>query len=318
MVEVRVGRGIETVTTRQIYISESPIGDSVRRNFIDHGKYINSIQGIVTKEAVPVALNTAPFVAGSLPEGKKLYVNAVFASQTQPGILFWVNTQGGAVITPTKEVRFAINLNPLVVKDDKISLSGVIDRSIHWDYDKFKLTYYLTDAGDIGNPITTLHTQAVPIAPNGSFQVPDFGIATLDSKDSIISIIEKPKNGAGNLAITGLYHFPASIHEEIEDLSVSKRGEFEITEVLNKYLNAGNIIHEKLSRGVYWLDAGTTENLLNASQFVHSVQSRQGYLIGSPDEAAWRMKRINESEFKSLVTGMPDSSYKESLQKLFL
>ena len=200
MVEVRVSRGLEAVTTRQIYISESPLGDSVRRNFIDHGKYINSIQGIVTKEAVPVALNTAPFVAGSLPEGKKLYVNAVLASQTQPGILFWVNTQGGAVITPTKEVRFAINLNPLVVKDDKISLSGVIDTKIHWDYkdDKFKLTYYLTDAGDIRNPITTLHTQAVPIAPNGSFQVSNFGIATLDSS-KIYTVVLKVTSPSGNV-----------------------------------------------------------------------------------------------------------------------
>jgi glucose-1-phosphate thymidylyltransferase len=145
----------------------------------------------------------------------------------------------------------------------------------------------------------------------------NFGIATLDSKGKIISIIEKPKNRAGNLAITGLYHFPATIHEEIEGLTVSQRGEFEITEVLNRYLDAGNIIHERLSRGVYWLDAGNTENLLSASQFVHSVQSRQGYLIGSPDEAAWRMNRINDSEFKSLVTGMPDSNYKESLQNLF-
>lgn len=146
----------------------------------------------------------------------------------------------------------------------------------------------------------------------------NFGIATLDSKGSIISIVEKPKNGAGNLAITGLYHFPASIHQEIMGLSVSNRGEFEITEILNRYLNAGDIIHEKLSRGVYWLDAGTTENLLNASQFVHSVQSRQGYLIGSPEEAAWRMKRINKFEFMSIVTEMPDSGYKESLQKLLL
>lgn len=145
----------------------------------------------------------------------------------------------------------------------------------------------------------------------------NFGIATLDSKGNIISIIEKPRNGAGNLAITGLYHFPVTIHEVIEGLSVSQRGEFEITEVLNRYLNAGNIINEKLSRGVYWLDAGTTENLLSASQFVHSVQSRQGYLIGSPDEAAWRLQRINDSEFKSLVTAMPDSSYKKSLQNLF-
>lgn len=146
----------------------------------------------------------------------------------------------------------------------------------------------------------------------------NFGIATLDAKGKIISIIEKPKNGAGNLAITGLYYFPATIHEEISGLTISTRGEFEITEILTRYLEAGSIIHEKLSRGVYWLDAGTIESLLNASQFVHSVQSRQGYLIGSPDEAAWRMKRINENEFRALVNALSESSYKESLASLLL
>ena len=143
-----------------------------------------------------------------------------------------------------------------------------------------------------------------------------FGIATLTETGEIESIIEKPKHGAGNLAITGLYRFPASIQEEIRELTLSSRGEFEITEILNRYLMLGNISHEKLSRGVYWLDAGTIESLLDASQFVHSVQSRQGHLIGSPDEAAWRMKRIKENEFKTLVDAMPESSYKNSLSNL--
>ena len=80
----------------------------------------------------------------------------------------------------------------------------------------------------------------------------------------------------------------------------------------------GNLIHEKLSRGVYWLDAGTIENLLDASQFVHSVQSRQGYLIGSPDEAAWRMNRISKDDFKALVSSMPESSYRNSLDNLLV
>ena len=143
-----------------------------------------------------------------------------------------------------------------------------------------------------------------------------FGIATLDTSGQIESIVEKPENGAGNLAITGLYRFPASIHDFVVGLTISSRGEFEITEILNRYLETNNLIHEKLSRGVYWLDAGTIENLLDASQFVHSVQSRQGYLIGSPDEAAWRMNRITEEEFRNLIHRMPNSTYRDSLVKL--
>jgi glucose-1-phosphate thymidylyltransferase len=145
-----------------------------------------------------------------------------------------------------------------------------------------------------------------------------FGIATLSANGKIESIIEKPKHGNGNLAITGLYHFPSSIHKEINGLTISNRGEFEITEILNRYLVADQIIHEKLSRGVYWLDAGTTDNLLDASQYVHSVQSRQGYLIGSPDEAAWRMNRINKNHFEELVSAMPESSYRDSLSNLLI
>ena len=145
-----------------------------------------------------------------------------------------------------------------------------------------------------------------------------FGIATLSANGKIESIVEKPKNGNGNLAITGLYHFPPSIHKVIKGLTVSNRGEFEITEILNRYLATNQIIHEKLSRGIYWLDAGTIDNLLNASQYVHSVQSRQGYLIGSPDEAAWRMNRIDKNHFEELVSDMPESSYRNSLSNLLV
>lgn len=145
-----------------------------------------------------------------------------------------------------------------------------------------------------------------------------FGIATLASNGEIELITEKPKFGAGNLAITGLYYFPATIHAEIGGLTISNRGEFEITEILNRYLKLGKLRHENLSRGVYWSDAGTIESLLEASQYVHSVQTRQGYLIGSPDEAAWRMGRIKEHDFNELVTSMPESSYKNSLHKLLV
>ena len=145
-----------------------------------------------------------------------------------------------------------------------------------------------------------------------------FGIATLDAEGKIFSIIEKPKDEVGNLAITGLYYFPDSVYEIVQDLRISNRGEFEITEILNRYLNFGKLTHEKLSRGVYWLDAGTIENLFDASQFVNTVQSRQGNLIGSPEEAALRMNFINENQFKALIDLMPNSTYKESLSRIKL
>jgi len=145
----------------------------------------------------------------------------------------------------------------------------------------------------------------------------NFGIASLNTVGGIDSIVEKPKEARGNLAITGLYYFPANISTIAMSTVKSSRGEHEITEILNSYLELKKIKHQKLSRGVYWIDSGTIENLLEASQFVRVVQTRQGQLIGAPDEAAWRMNLISELDFKVLLNGMPDSTYREQLLKNF-
>jgi glucose-1-phosphate thymidylyltransferase len=144
----------------------------------------------------------------------------------------------------------------------------------------------------------------------------DFGIASLDDEGDIISIEEKPQSSKSNLAITGLYHFPYDVVDLITTTRKSARGEFEVTDLLNLYLDQSRLQLEKYSRGIYWLDAGTFENLNEASQFVRSVQVRQGMLIGSPEEVAWRMGFISSSELVRIVSGLPNSDYKQHLTKI--
>lgn len=143
-----------------------------------------------------------------------------------------------------------------------------------------------------------------------------FGILKLSSDGGIQAIAEKPIEAFGNLAITGLYYFPADLSNLVGSVQKSARGEYEITEILNSYLALNRIVNQQLSRGVYWIDAGTVENLLEVGQFVRAVQTRQGHLIGSPDEAAWRMRNITIEDLASLVSKMNDSEYKAQLTKL--
>ena len=144
----------------------------------------------------------------------------------------------------------------------------------------------------------------------------EFGIASLDDVGKIISIEEKPQNSKSNLAITGLYHFPYDVVDLITSTRKSSRGEFEVTDLLNLYLDKSRLQLEKYSRGIYWLDAGTFENLNEASQFVRSVQVRQGMLIGSPEEVAWRMGFISSLELVRIVSDLPNSDYKQHLTKI--
>jgi glucose-1-phosphate thymidylyltransferase len=143
-----------------------------------------------------------------------------------------------------------------------------------------------------------------------------FGVLKINQNNEIEAIVEKPIGKFSDLAITGLYYFPNDLKEIVAKGKKSLRGEYEITEILNFYMDKKRIANERLSRGVYWIDAGTADNLLEVGQFVKSVQTRQGQLIGSPDEASWRMGNIHHSQFSLLVSNMKDSEYKSQLAKL--
>jgi glucose-1-phosphate thymidylyltransferase len=157
---------------------------------------------------------------------------------------------------------------------------------------------------------TTIWTQGVS-------NPEEFGIIAIDSQGQVTSIQEKPIDSESNLAITGLYYLSDDLPELIKNIAPSARGEIEITSLLEKFHYKNDLNVKLLGRGIYWTDAGTVENLSNASQFIKLVQTRQGNLIGSPHEAAYQTGLISKAKLISIIEGMPVSDYKNSLEAYF-
>jgi len=142
-----------------------------------------------------------------------------------------------------------------------------------------------------------------------------FGVAWIDSNGEVEDIAEKPKNPTSNLAITGLYYLPGDAVDIADSLVPSSRGELEITDLLQAYRKRGELHSWSLPRGTMWLDTGTIESLMDASNFVRSFQALSGQLIGSPHEVAWRNHWIQDGQLEALAAGF-QSNYGESLRKL--
>jgi len=134
-----------------------------------------------------------------------------------------------------------------------------------------------------------------------------------DREDNIIEIIEKPEVFVSNWAIPGLYYFDGTAAERSKNIAPSKRGELEITDLLEDYMNSNELTAHKVSRGNAWFDLGTPENLLTGSEFVHLVQSRQGLLVGSPEEAAFQKGLLTARAFTSRCSEFSMSSYEISV-----
>ena len=142
-----------------------------------------------------------------------------------------------------------------------------------------------------------------------------YGIVELSTSGNVLSLEEKPTKPKSSLASTGLYFFDNKVAEFAKQLEPSKRGELEMTDLLRLYMNINELSAEVLERGVVWLDTGTIESLSSASEFVRVVQERQGIKISSPEEVAWRLGFISDTELKEIAFEA-DSSYHTYLRSL--
>ena len=136
-----------------------------------------------------------------------------------------------------------------------------------------------------------------------------YGVVTFDAKGKAVKIEEKPKNPESNYAVVGLYFYDSNASKIAKSIKPSPRGELEITDVNRMYLEAGKLSVELLGRGTAWLDTGTHESLLQASNFIQVVESRQGLKIACPEEVAWRMGYISDSELEELAKPLLKSGY---------
>ena len=143
-----------------------------------------------------------------------------------------------------------------------------------------------------------------------------YGVLSVDNSGNPISISEKPNKPQTNLAVTGLYYYDEKVVDFAKSLTPSKRGELEITSINQLYLDSGLLEVEILGRGFAWLDTGTHESLLEANQFVASLQERQGFKISCPEEIAWRMGLIDSKGLEDLARKIGKTNYGEYLLKL--
>jgi glucose-1-phosphate thymidylyltransferase len=128
--------------------------------------------------------------------------------------------------------------------------------------------------------------------------------------------VEKPQNPRSRYAVTGLSFYDNQVVDIAAGLNPSSRGELEITDLNRIYLKRGKLKAEVLGRGIAWLDAGTQEDLLQASKFIQTIQDRQGLMIACPEEIAFRMGYIRSDELRNLVLEMNHNPYSEYLSEL--
>lgn len=143
-----------------------------------------------------------------------------------------------------------------------------------------------------------------------------YGVIGFDEENQPKNIVEKPKSFLSHYAVIGLYFYDNDVVQIAKQLKPSPRGELEITDINLHYLDNKQLCVEKLGRGTAWLDTGTHKSLLDAANFIYVLEQRQGLKIGSPEEVAWRMGLIENTQLEKLATTQVKSGYGDYLLEL--
>jgi len=143
-----------------------------------------------------------------------------------------------------------------------------------------------------------------------------YGVVEFGAGGKVLSIEEKPQKPKSSYAVTGLYFYDGHASALAKSLKPSDRGELEITALNNLYLESGQLSVEILGRGTAWLDTGTHESLLQAGEFVRTIEDRQGLKIGCPEEIAFRMGFIDSAQLSALTAGLGKTQYSAYLRQL--
>lgn len=175
-----------------------------------------------------------------------------------------------------------------------------------------------------GQGFTGMLRQAVANAADGlatvfAYTVPDperYGVVTLDPDGNPLEIVEKPREPKSDKAVVGLYFYPAGICDVAASIKPSARGELEITSVNEHYLDSRRLKVLSFGRGFAWLDTGTVDSLMEASAFVEAIQKRQGLLVASPEEVAYRRGFIDAARLRTLAEPLRATQYGKYLMSL--
>ncbi len=227
-----------------------------------------------------------------LPHYKRLFVNSKewgidlkFAEQTTPGGLAEALLIGE---------EFIHNEPVALILGDNLFHGTGLGRHLHED---FSFPGALITAYQVSNP-------------------KHFGVVEIDDEGIAISLEEKPKVPKSRWAVPGIYFYDETAVARTKTLARSERGELEITDLNKTYMDEGLLRVKVLARGTTWLDMGTPKSLLEAAQYIQVIQERQGLLVGSPEEAAWRAGWISDSKLSNLAMEYQSTEYGQLLMKL--